>query len=56
VSVWRRLFTDEVERETYEVEIVDGKVTVYSECCCDTMSDETAHALYAELHKMYGDG
>lgn len=38
----------------YDVTIEDGKVVVYSECCTDTMSDETARALYAELHKIYG--
>lgn len=35
-------FTDE---DYYSVEVTDRGVTVYSECCADTMSDETARKL-----------
>ena len=30
----------------YEVEVTDKGVTVYSECCADTMSRDTALRLY----------
>lgn len=34
----------------------NGEVTVYSECCACTMSDETARELYKVLHEFYGKG
>jgi len=51
----RAFFNNNNERSDYEVHVEDGKVIVFSECCCDTMSDETARALYVELHKLYGE-
>lgn len=43
------------QRAGYSVEVTNAGVTVYSECCADTMSAETAAALYEALGRFLAD-
>ena len=43
-------FNDE---KYYSYEITDGELTVYSECCADTMSREVMEKLYSELKGIF---
>jgi len=47
-------FNDE---KYYSYEIKDGELTIYSECCADTMSLDVMRKLYGELKDVFdGDG
>jgi hypothetical protein len=42
-------------KEYYSIEITDKGATVYSECCADTMSVETATAVHEALGRYLAD-